>query len=171
MLENEQDAKAGKFVLWAGGGCLILMIGMVLGCVLGVGGIVWLTLSPENVTVSVDAPIQIDNGDKVEFTVNVTNDGTDTIEIVGVNIGAEYLDGIAVDSATPAYTDVLPPDETAIGEALQYFYFSIPVAPGESASITFSGAAIAPGDYGGSLDVYVDSDFSCIPKVIRTVVK
>ena len=170
-MENEQNTRAGKIALWAGGGCLVLMIGMVLGCVLGVGGIVWLTLPPENVTVSVDAPIQIYNGDEVEFTVNVTNEGTDTIEIVGVDIGAEYLDGIAIISATPAYTDVLPPDETAWGGAFQNYYFSIPLAPGESASITFTGTTIATGDYGGHLDICIDSDFSCIPKVIRTVVK
>ena len=170
-MENEQNSNTGKIVLWTGAGCIVLVIGMVLGCVLSIGGILWLTRSPENVTASIDAPIQVDNGDKVEFTVNVMNDGTDVIEIVGVNIGAEYLDGMTIDFATPAYNDALPPDESAFGEAFHNFYFSIPVSPGESASITFTGTVIALGDYGGSLDICIDSNFRCIPKIIRTVVR
>jgi hypothetical protein len=170
-MEHEQDNKVGKIALWTGSGCVVLMVGMVLGCFMGIGGILWLTRPPENVTVSVDAPIQVGIGDEIEFTVNVTNGRTDVIEIVGVDVGAEYLDGITVRSSTPAYTDMLPPDENAFGENFQNFYFSIPVAPGESASITFTGTTITTGDYGGSLDVCIDSDFRCLPKVIRTVVR
>jgi hypothetical protein len=170
-MENEQKFDTGKIALWTGVGCIVLVIGMVLGCALSIGGLLWLSRAPQNITVSVDAPIQIDNGDNVEFIVHVTNDGTETVTITGINLGANYLDGIAIESVTPAYDEVFPPVESAFGENFQNYNFSILISPAETVSVTFNGTAIASGDYGGSLDICIDSNFSCLPKVIRTVVR
>ncbi len=170
-MENEQKLDGGKIALWTGAGCIVLVIGMLLGCALSIGGILWISRAPENITVLVDAPIQIDNGDDVEFIIHVTNDGTETVTITGVNLSANYLDGITIESVVPVYDAVIPPVESAFGEDFQNYNFSISIAPGETASVTFTGTAVASGDYGGSLDICINSGFSCVPKVIRTVVR
>ena len=170
-MENEQHFETGKIALWIGTGCIVLVIGMVLGCVSSIGGLLWLTRAPQNVAVSVDAPIQLEAGDKAEFVVNVTNHNEDMIRIKGIDIGADYLHGITIVSVTPDYENYFPPDETIFGEAFQNYYFSIPIEPGDTVSVTFSGKTIASGDFGGSVEICIDSDFSCISKVIRTVVK
>ena len=107
----------------------------------------------------------------MEFIVHVTNDGTEAVTITGVNLSANYLDGITIESVVPVYDEVFPPIESAFGEDFQNYDFSISIAPGETASVTFTGTAIASGDYGGSLDICINSGFSCVPKVIRTVVR
>ncbi len=170
-MESEQNFDTGKIILWTGAGCTVLIIGMVLGCVFSVGGLMWLTRAPENVTALIEAPIQIDNGDEVEFIVHVTNHGTEKVVITDINVSAYYLDGITIGSVTPLYDEVFTPVETAFGENFQDYYFSISVPPGETVSVTFTGTAIASGDFGGSLDICIDSSFSCIPKIIRTVVR
>jgi hypothetical protein len=168
---NEQGFSLRQFALWSGIGCVGLVIGMIFGCVLSIGGLVWLTEPPDGVTVSIDAPIQVDAGDKVEFVVNVTNHNEDLITLTKLDIGVDYFEGITLLSVTPNYDSYYMPEEISSWEQFRSYYFSIPIEPGETVSVTFIGNAVVAGDYGGSLDTCIDSDYSCIFKVIRTVVK
>jgi hypothetical protein len=168
---NEQGFSLGKFALWSGIGCAWLVIGMLFGCVLAIGGLMWISEPPEGVTVSIDAPIQVDARDKVGFVVHVTNDREDLITLTKLDIGMEYFEGFTLLSVEPNYDDYYIPQETSSWEQFRSYYFSIPIEPGETVSVTFSSNAVTAGDYAGSLDVCINSDYSCIYKVIRTVVK
>jgi hypothetical protein len=168
---NEQGLSLEKFALWGGIGCAGLVIGMIFGCVLSIGGLVWLTEPPDAVTASIDAPIQVDAREKVEFVVNVTNHGEDAVNITRIDVGVGYLKGFTLLSVVPNYDSYYMPEEASSREQLQSYYFSVPIEPGETVSITFVANAVAAGDYAGSLDICINSGYSCIYKVIRTVVK
>lgn len=168
---NEQGFSLGKFALWSGVGCAGLVIGMIVGCVLCLGGLVWLTEPPQGVTVSIDAPIQVDARDKVEFVIHVTNHNEDLITLTKLDIGADYFEGFTLLSVVPNYDSYYMPEETSSWEQFRSYYFSMPIEPGETVSITFVSNAVTAGDYAGSLDVCINSEYSCIYKAIRTVVK
>lgn len=168
---NEQGFSLGKFALWSGVGCAGLVIGMIFGCVLSIAGLMWLTQSPDDVTVSIDTPIQVEARDRVEFVVHVTNDGEDLITVKRLDVGVDYFEGFTLLSVTPNYVDYYIPQEPSSWEQYRSYYFSIPIEPGETVSITFSSNAVTAGDYAGSLDICINSEYSCIYKVLRTVVK
>ncbi len=170
-MENESKSTIGTFALWFAGGCLVLFVCTMLGCVLGIGGLVWISQAPENVNVSIDAPVRVNVGDEVEFVVSVENTGADPIELYGMDISINYLNGVLVESVDPPFAEVNQFDTFGNGETYRTYYFYTSIAPGDTVSFTFSGTAVSPGDYSGSLDVCIDSDFSCVGNFIRTVVE
>jgi hypothetical protein len=167
---NEQGSCLKKTALYAVIGCAGTTAGMIFACLLCIGGVLWISQPPRGVTASVDAPIQLDAGDKVEFVVHVTNHNKDVVKIMSIDIGVDYFEGITLLSVTPDYDSYYVPQE-ATADDIRSYYFSIPVEPGETVSITFMGNAVDAGDYGGILDVCINSNYTCISNVIRTVIK
>jgi hypothetical protein len=170
-MENNSNDTMGKGALWIGGGCLAVFICVVLACVAGISGIVWLTQTPENVDISIDAPSQVKVGDEIKFTVTIKNNRADSIELSGIDVGMNYLNGALIESVEPSYESINQYDGFGDGEKYQSYYFHTTIASGSAVSIVFIGTAIAPGDFNGSLDVCINSDYSCFKNVIRTIVK
>lgn len=170
-MENGLNNNIGKFSLWFGGGCLVMFLCMVLVCVMGVVGVIWISQPPENIRVSIEAPLQVEVGDEVEFVVRVQNVGTESVELIGMDVSMDYLNGVILNSSNPPFAELNRYDGMGDGESYQTYYFYEQIAPGEALTITFLGEAVSPGDYSGSFDVCIDSNFSCISNFIRTVVR
>lgn len=52
LMEDKMKGPIGTFALWFAGGCLVLFVCTMLGCVLGVGGLFGYHSRPENVYIS-----------------------------------------------------------------------------------------------------------------------
>lgn len=162
---------AGKIMLWIGAGCFLLAVCIVAGFILGFGGLVWLVREPQNVTVDIDSPVQVQLGDPVQIIVRVTNTSPTSTELSSIDIGAGYLDGFVILSSMPEYVSFDEYPGYFGEEDYQSYYFYQPIASGETLTITFHGEAVAAGDFHGLFDVCVGSDISCLENTLRTIVE
>jgi hypothetical protein len=170
-MDNDLNNNIGRIALWFGAGCFVMFVCIILLCVLSVFGLLRISQPPENIKVSIDAPKQVEIGDEVELVVHVQNLGTESVELYGMDISMNYLDGVILDSAKPPFAEVNQYDGVGNSESYQTYYFYEPIAPGETLSVTFDGVAVSAGDYSGTFDICINSDFSCINNFIRTVVR
>jgi hypothetical protein len=170
-MDNDLNNNIGKIALWFGAGCLVSFLCVIFICILSMVGLVRIFQPPENIKVSIDAPLQVETGDEVELVLHVQNEGTESVELYGVDISMDYLNGVILNSAEPPFSELNQYDGVGNEESYQSYYFYEPIAPGETFSVTFYGVAVAPGDYSGTFDICIDSDFSCINNFIRTVVR
>jgi len=168
----ENKSNGNKTIIWVAVGCFVLVACIVAVFIFGFGGLVWLGLqTPENAEINVDTPIQVSEGDNVEIRVLVTNTSSTALEVFGIDISMNYLDGFIVTQTSPPYSDSRQFDSLGGGETYQSYYFYRQVLPGESLSIVFHARAVRVGDFSGDLDVCIDSDYTCATNVIRTLVR
>jgi len=171
-METANSSGGNKTILWIAGGCLALLVCAIGVIVFGFGGLAWLgSQSPENVVVSLDVPLEAAVGDGIELKISVANTGSTTVQLMSIDISLNYLNGIAIDHTTPAYTESSRYDALGGGETFQTFSFHRSIAPGETLTILFNGVAVSAGDYSGSINACIDSDFNCTNNIMRTVIK
>jgi hypothetical protein len=168
----EQVNNTNKSMLWIAGGCLAVIVCFVVVFLFGFGGLLWFgSQTPENVTVRVDAPLDASVGEEFQIQVHITNTGSGTLELSSIDISLNYLNGFAITQVVPPYSDVDQFDSLGGGETFQTYYFYLPIEPGVTLTVVFTGRAVLSGDFSGSLDVCIDSDFNCMTNIPRTVVR
>ena len=161
-----------KTILWIAGGCLAVLVCIVAVIFLGFGGLVWLgSQTADEATVLLDVPATAQAGEPYTFRITVTNTSPKEIELYGVDLSMNFLSGIAIASTDPAYTETNQFDALGGGETYLTYYFHQPIAPGESLTVTFTGTAVTVGDFSGSVDVCINSDYNCINNAARTVIR
>ena len=171
-METANSSGGNKTILWIAGGCLAILVCAIGVVVFGFGGLAWLgSQTPDNANVVMDVPLEAAVGDEIEFNISVTNTGSTTVQLMSIDISLKYLNGIAIDHATPAYTGSSQYDALGGGETFQTFSFRRSIAAGEPLTILFSGLAVSAGDYSGSVSVCIDSDINCAINIVRTVIK
>ncbi len=154
--------KSNKVLLICGGIAGVLL----LSCV---GGITWvysIAKAPQNITIQVDAPLEVSRGDQFVVTIRIENTADETQVLHSIDIWDQYLQGIAIVSTEPAYRQAyhIPIDNT------QSFEFYLDILPHETITITLNATAVAPGDFNSFLDACINSDVSYLTYPIRTVV-
>ena len=171
-METTNSSGGNKTILWIAGGCLALIVCLLAVVILGFGGLAWLgSQTPQYTGVMLDSPLEAAVGDPIELRVSVENSGSTPMQLMSIDISLNYLNGIAIDHTDPAFTESSQFDALGGGETFQTFYFHRSIAPGETLTILFSGVAVSAGDYSGSLDVCIDSEFNCATNIVRTVIK
>jgi len=171
-MESANSSGGNKTILWIAGGCLAILVCVVAVVLFGFGGLAWLgSQTPENAGVVMDVPLEAAVGDGIELNISVTNTGSTTMQLMSIDISLNYLNGIAIDHATPAYTGSSQYDSLGGGETFQTFSFRRSIAAGETLTILFSGVAVSAGDYSGSVSVCIDSGINCAINIVRTVIK
>lgn len=169
-MENTQSGN--KTMVWIAVGCLAVVICILAIILFGFGGLIWLgTQTPENVDVKVSAPQNASVGDDVQIQVSITNTSSEVLELSSIDISLNYLNGFTISQVTPAYSDVGQYDSLGGGETFQTYYFYLPIEPGITMMIVFDGKAVLPGDFSGSIDVCIESDFNCVSNIPRTMIK
>lgn len=168
----ENTSGANKTFLWIAVGCLAVIVCILAVVLFGFGGLYWLgSRIPENVNVRVAAPTNAAVGDDVKIRISITNTGSEAMELSSIDISLNYLNGFNITQVDPPYSDVSQYDSLGGGETFQTYYFYLNVEPGEVLTITFIGKAVLPGDFRGSIDVCIDSDFNCATSISRTLIK
>ena len=168
----EQASNNNKTYLWIGAGCLLILLCVIGVFLFGFGGLVWLGLrSPDNVSVSIDAPISADVGDDIEILITVTNTSSKPLELSSIDFSLNFLSGFTITSVDPPYSEISQYDALGGGETFQTYYFYRSIAPGDTLILVFSGRAVLQGDFSGTIDVCIDSDFNCGSNIARTLIR
>ena len=171
-MQTTNSSGGNKTMLWIAGGCLAIIVCALAVVVFGFGGLAWLgSQTPSNIEVTLEVPLEAGVGDNIELKVSVANSGSTDMQLMSVDISLNYLNGIAIDHTDPAFTESSQFSALGGGETFQTFYYHQSIAPGETLTILFNGVAISAGDYSGSVDVCLDSDFNCATNIVRTVIK
>jgi hypothetical protein len=171
-MEIANSSGGNKTILWIAGGCLVIILCAIAVIVFGFGGLAWLgSQKPENLNVSLNVPLNAAIGEEFEFEIAITNTGSATMQLMNIDISLNYLDGIAIDHTSPAYTASSQYNALGGGETFQMFSFNQSIAPGETLTIIFSSLAVSAGDHSGNVSVCIDSTFNCAFHIARTVVK
>jgi len=171
-MENTTDNNNNKVFIWIAVGCLGIIACAVAVVIFGFGGLVWLgSKTPDDVTTSVDVPVNAEVGDDFKFTVRITNTGSDSITLTSVDISLNYLAGFVVSETDPPYIATSQYDALGGGETFQAYKFEMPIPAGETIIITFFSQAVHPGDFSGTFYMCVENDFNCATNVGRTIIK
>ncbi|MCI0553618.1 MAG: hypothetical protein L0287_21945 [Anaerolineae bacterium] len=171
-METTTSSGGNKTILWIAGGCLAVLVCALAIVIFGFGGLAWLgSQTAENVTVQLDIPTEAQTGDTLEFSITITNISGQTAELISIDFSMNYLGGIVIENSSPPYARTDQFDALGGGETFQSFYFNRSIAPDETFTITFNGKATFSGDYTGSVDVCIDSEFNCTRNITRTIIK
>jgi hypothetical protein len=152
------------------------------GCVAGCGLLALLTavacgvffwqasIQPENITVSVDAPTVVNAGETFVITVVIDNTGALPRELNSIDIEMLYLDGVNIESTQPSFVQSERIDLLE-GFAFQSYYFYEPMLANSTLVVKMEALALKTGDFGGYLDVCVDTIDDCTRSALRTIVE
>jgi hypothetical protein len=122
---------------------------------------------PSNVELFVDAPATVQEGQDFTIVVRVKNTAPETQTFVDLDIADEYLEGIVIKSTQPAFSDAMhvPIDNTVS------YSLGLPVPAGKEVKVTLRAAAVRSGDFSGDFDFCINSEITCLPYPVRTVVR
>ena len=141
-----------KYIL---SGAMLLLLGS--GCLSG----------PEDITVAIDVPTRVAQGEVFQIVADVTNTGDETQILDSIDIGDEYIEGIAIHSSDPMYSETFHvPIDNTMSHTMQR-----DIEPGETLIVTFTAEALHTGDYAGAFDVCINSGGNCLFYSIRTLVE
>jgi hypothetical protein len=121
---------------------------------------------PEGVEAAVEAPLTVSVGDEFEIVATLTNNSGEAQILHSIDIGLDYLSGIAITGSNPQFTDQIDlPDDT------KSHFLIVDLAEGESVDVSFSATALTAGDYSGTFDVCMDQGYACSFLQVRTLVQ
>ena len=115
----------------------------------------------------IQAPPVAKSGQEFIITATVENHAAKAQTLVSLDIGDQYLDGIAILSTEPNYHDT-----THVPILKQRSYeFDLPVKPGEKVHILLHARAVKTGDHNSEIDFYINSNSSSLTRSLRTTVE
>lgn len=122
---------------------------------------------PENVEVTVEAPVTVGVDQEFDLVLTVRNTGSSALTLVDLDIADEYLEGVVVRTMSPAFKDAMhvPIDNT------QSYSMELAVPAGQEVTVTIGAYAAHEGDFAGDVDFCIDSTVACISYPVRTLVR
>lgn len=159
-----------KVIIGLGIGCAVLCIASIIIILIAGGGRLreFFLREPENVSISVDTPVQVTKDESVIIEVQVENTATKPQLLHSIDISSEYLAGIAMKEAEPPFVESFPNPPVEI----QTYRFMQEISPGTTLVVQFFGVAVKTGDFSGNIDVCINSGHICTTTfTIRTVVE
>lgn len=132
------------------------------------GGLGWWLYSaaeaPSNITYNLNAPAQVEVGQTVTLTVEVTNTDSDVQKLVDVDIYDSYLDGFVLVGSDPPYAG----SSNVFGMTTLNFGLDIPA--GGTQTIEIELRAANTGIWRGDVDVTIGNIMSFITQLAQTEV-
>ncbi|HUO85707.1 MAG TPA: hypothetical protein VM534_11390 [Thermoanaerobaculia bacterium] len=144
-------------------GCGFLVL---LGVAAMVGLFVWVAAEPENIEVTIEAPLNVSEGERFPARVRIRNTASDQQRLVSLDVADEYLAGIAIERTNPPFSSAthIPIDDT-----MSYDY-DLVIPPGKEVEVQFDLFAVREGDFSGEIDVCINSSTNFLSYPIRTIV-
>ncbi len=121
---------------------------------------------PKNVTILLDAPLQVKVGEKFQIKAHVTNTGPKAQKLVSLDVGEAYRTGIAIEKSNPSFSQAshIPIDNTMSYE------FNLDLPSNQEKVVTFYATALKAGDYSSKVDFCINSSTSFLSYPVRTFV-
>lgn len=147
----------------------MLVVGvLLLPIVVGVG-VVWYVLAQPQaeaaaVTLRVETPERVTEGDTVEMAVEVHNATDRPVSLVGIDLSGGYLDGFVLIRTEPPY---VAEEE---GPVFRGFDYNLPIPAGEAVRVVFRMQAVAAGDYAGDVDARLTGSTGLLTARVQTAV-
>lgn len=135
---------------------LLLFVSLLLGCF----------DEPQNIEIGIEAPLQAIKGESFVIHVSVRNTASEPQTLVSLDVGEDYLDGIAIAKTVPEHSaaEHIPLDNT------MSYDFNQSIAPGATLKIDLYAQAIKTGDFKAGVDYCINDETSFLTKQVRTVV-
>jgi len=152
------------FVALAGGAvCLV--------CILACGGSVLLLWSmaapPDQMTVTIDAPLRVAPDEEFTIHLEVVNGDSRPWGLETIQIDESYQDGIAVSGSAPAYEG----SYLDAFNALYIYEYRTDIPAGGTWTADITAQALVAGDHVGTLYVCPPGLHACASQMVRTVVE
>lgn len=146
-----------------------LVIGVLTLPILVGIGVVWYVLAqPASeatvVTLRVDAPQRVVEGDTFDLRVTLHNATGRPIELVGIDLSGDYLDGFVLIRTEPDY---LAEEE---GPVFRAFDYDIEIPANGDAHVVLRVQAVAAGDYTGDLDARLTGSTGLLTERLSTTI-
>jgi hypothetical protein len=150
--------------------CGVLAVLTICACALTtVGVFAYYGREPETLTVEYSIPYTVTRGEEFELVLTLTNTGNEAVYVGDIDLdeafGGSILDG-AITISTDPYMDR---DFSTSG--IKTFKYDRSIPAGTSAQVTFRMQAVAVGEYGGSIGVYVGDIAARIQYVGITIIE
>lgn len=111
-------------------------------------------------------PVSVAVGESFDIVAHVTHDADETQLLHSIDIGESYLEGIAVLSSTPNFSESFYLDD---GTYTHTLLTDIPA--GDGADIIFHAVALESGNWKGAFDVCFDDGINCSFYTVSTFVE
>ena len=153
--------RSGKTWVWIVVLCVVAPLLLVGSC------IAWLLEEPENVDITVEAPLTVMKGEPFVIDIQVTNTSEEPQLLHSVDVYDAYLKGIAIEHTEPKYLQAfhVPIDNT------QSYEFKQEIPPGGTVTVRFHAVGVKPGDYSAYVDVCINTGTNFLTYPLRTVVE
>lgn len=148
-LDSETKSKVKPWV-WVVG---IMVLCLCLSCAGLLGLLYYYGREPEGLSVSYSVPSSVNLNDEFDLTLTLTNTGNEAITIDEIDLDEAFGDSI-LDGCIVIETDPFMEKDYSI-EGIKSFKLNRKLAPGETLEVTFRLQAVTPGEFGGSVGVYV----------------
>lgn len=135
----------------------IVLAALTCGC----GG------TPKDIDVDIQAPPVAKSGQEFVITATVENHAATAQKLISLDIGDEYLDGVAILSTEPNYHDT---SHVPMLNRRSY-EFDLPVKPGEKVHVLLHARAVKKGDLNSEIGFYINSNSSSLTRSLRTTVE
>ena len=114
---------------------------------------------------SLDAPASVTVGEEFDLIVTISHDADEAQTLHSIDIGATYLEGIALTSSTPEYSESYLLDD---GTYTHTLLTDIPVG---GTDVIFHAVALESGNWKGAFDVCFDDGLNCSFYTVSTYVE
>jgi hypothetical protein len=161
-----KPANSSNWWKWALGAVTVCIC---IGCVGIVGFVLYFGQEPEGLSLDYSIPSVVGNGENFDLIITITNSSSNPVTVSDIYLD-EALVGSILDGSIVLETE--PPMERDYSiEGIKYFNYNQLINPGETKSIVFHLQAIAMGEFGGSIGVYVGDTSKRIEYIGITIQK
>ena len=153
---------------------VLLVVSIVLTLLCAVvcgGGAVWMYFAsqrefetPENISVYITAPDRVKPGDSFTIDVRIINEADRAQALDSIDVYDLYTGGIRLRSSTPAWQS-----SSHVHEFITFDY-QITIPARSEQLVQFQATALKRGDYEGDWDICINSPWSYVSEVVRTIV-
>jgi hypothetical protein len=151
------DAKAPTTQTYLKWGCLAVVGLGICVCLFvflgGAGLIAKFGGEPEGLSAEYTMPGLVQKGENFELVINLTNMSDAELFVTDIDLD-EAFDSSILDGAVVLSTD--PPMQKDYSlSGIKTFYYNRALGPGETHTVRFTLQAVNPGEFGGSIGIYV----------------
>jgi hypothetical protein len=131
---------------------LVVIVGLIIGVVSVING------EPNEIRIKLsDERPQVASGDEFTIEIEIENVSTDTVRLVGVGVGEDLLDGLAIVRTEPAYSELKERKRLFSGE-WSHLTFDQNIIDGVTSTINVTLRAEQSGAYKDEISVWVEND-------------
>ncbi len=114
---------------------------------------------------TIDVPTSVVVGEEFDVVATISHDSSETQLLHSIDIGETYLEGVAIGSSTPDFSESYLLDDGT------YTHTLLADIPAGGTTVTFHAVALESGNWKGAFDVCFDDGLNCSFYTVSTYVE